>query len=179
MDAAKPASSSQPSALPYGGRDAGGRVLVHHPALVALAAWIVPGAGYWLIGQRARGVTVWVTVVLLFAFGLLVGGVRVLEVPYYDRNGQATDRSLIDEVRAKPWSIAQVMAGSAAIAGGTASVWASTADAEGRTPGEESHARVHEIAVLYTAVAGMLNLLTVIDSAHRAGRIRERQGVGK
>ena len=33
-----------------------------------------------------------------------------------------------------------------------------------------SHARVNEIAVLYTAVAGMLNLLVIIDSAARASR---------
>ena len=179
MDAVKPAASSDPSAPTYGVRDPGGRVVTHQPFLVALAGWLLPGAGYWLIGHRARGVTVGVTVVLLFAFGLLVGGVRVLEVPFYDRNGKETNRDLLDEVRAKPWSIAQVMSGSAAIAGGAASVWASTPDAEGVTRGEESHARVNEIAVLYTAVAGMLNLLAVIDSAHRAGRMREREGAAK
>jgi hypothetical protein len=146
---------------------------------VVLAAWFLPGAGYWLIGQRVRGVIVGVTVILLFVFGLLVGGVRVLEVPYYDRNGQQTNRALIDEVRAKPWSIAQVMAGSVGIAAGWSAVNASKADAGGNSPGEESHARVNEIGVLYTAVAGMLNLLVIIDSGHRAGRIRERQGVAK
>ncbi len=31
-----------------------------------------------------------------------------------------------------------------------------------------SHSRVNEIAVLYTAVAGMLNLLAMIDASHRA-----------
>src|SRR5687768_17271974 len=178
MDAAKPVSGSNPSALPSRGKDALGRS-APPPFVVALAAWLLPGAGYWLVGQRARGVVVGVTVALLFGFGLLVGGVRVLEVPYYDRNGQKTNRALVDEVRAKPWSIAQVMAGSVAIAGGWAAVSASTADATGVAPGEESHARVNEIAVLYTAVAGMLNLLVIIDSGHRAGRLRERQGVAK
>ena len=165
--------------MPYRAKEAGQRPAGPHPLLVALAAWALPGAGYWMVGQRARGVIVGVTVTLLFTFGLLVGGVRVLEVPYYDRNGRPTHRALIEEVRAKPWSIAQVMAGSVAFAGGAAAVSASSADAQGNTPGEESHARVNEIAVLYTAVAGMLNLLVIIDAAHRAGRIRERQGVGK
>ena len=32
----------------------------------------------------------------------------------------------------------------------------------------EAKARLFEIGTLYTAVAGMLNLLTVIDAAHRA-----------
>ena len=149
------------------------------PYLVALAGWLVPGAGYWLIGHRGRGVTVGVTIVLLFVFGLLVGGVRVLEVPYYDRTGRRVDRPLLEEVRSKPWSIAQVMTGPVAIAAGAVSVYASTPDSTGNTPGAESHARVNEIAILYTAVAGMLNLLTIIDSAHRAGKIREREGAGK
>jgi hypothetical protein len=33
-----------------------------------------------------------------------------------------------------------------------------------------SHARVNEIGTLYTAVAGMLNLLAIIDSAYRSAR---------
>jgi len=34
----------------------------------------------------------------------------------------------------------------------------------------QSHSRSWEIGTLYTAVAGMLNLLVIIDSAHRAGQ---------
>ena len=33
-----------------------------------------------------------------------------------------------------------------------------------------SHALSNEVGTLYTAVAGMLNLLTIIDAAYRAGR---------
>jgi hypothetical protein len=36
----------------------------------------------------------------------------------------------------------------------------------------ETKARLAEIGTLYTAVAGMLNLLTIIDASHRAGRVR-------
>ena len=36
--------------------------------------------------------------------------------------------------------------------------------------GARSHARTNELGVLYTAVAGMLNLLAIIDAAYRAGR---------
>ena len=32
----------------------------------------------------------------------------------------------------------------------------------------KSHSRLWEIGTLYTAVAGMLNLLAIIDSSHRA-----------
>jgi hypothetical protein len=161
------------------------------PFLVALAAWALPGLGYTLIGQRARGITVGVAIVILFVFGLLIGGARALEVPMVEREEVQRRRLVnpsepaerlrfIDEVRAKPWSIAQVFAGPVALAGGYVSAWAGTLREDPTThewaaPGVESHARVNEIAVLYTAVAGMLNLLAIIDSAHRAGRLLEQK----
>src|SRR3954451_3974220 len=56
--------------------------------LVAITSWVLPGAGYFLIGQRARGVTVGVTIIVLFLLGLLIAGVRVMEVPGYDSSGR-------------------------------------------------------------------------------------------
>ena len=165
------------------------------PPLVALVAWLVPGGGYLLIGQRARGLTVGITIVVLFALGLFIGGVRALEVPGYDENGHQIrlndkgykvhpddaayrrahwiiGRNTLSEIRAKPWSIAQGLAGPVAFAGAWWSVWAATDhdgdDGDGEPPGVLSHGRVNEIGVLYTAVAGMLNLLAVIDASHRA-----------
>src|SRR5947209_2985556 len=52
-----------------------------NPIVAAIASWIIPGAGYWLIGQRARALAVGITVIVLFVLGLLIGGIRVLEVP--------------------------------------------------------------------------------------------------
>src|SRR4051812_28696104 len=57
------------------------------PPLVALAGWLIPGAGYWLIGERARAKTVFAGIALLYVLGLLVAGVRVIEVPGYDSGG--------------------------------------------------------------------------------------------
>ena len=57
------------------------------PPLVAVAGWLIPGAGYWLIGQHARAKIVFVGIVLLYVLGLLVAGVRVIEVPGYDAGG--------------------------------------------------------------------------------------------
>ena len=161
-----------------------------HPFIVALAAWALPGLGYALIGHRSRGITVGITIVLLFVAGLLIGGVRSLEVPTVEReeiqvlrlNGGAPHitPTLGDEIRAKPWSIAQFFNGPVGFVGAYLSARASTVNPDVYksnnqvvTPGVESHARVNEIAVLYTAVAGMLNLLAIIDSAHRAGRMLE------
>jgi hypothetical protein len=168
------------------------------PATVAALGWLIPGAGYLLLGDRARGLTVGITVAVLFIGGLLIGGVRVLEVPGYGPHGQPLEavvsrdrqhenlveensddnqRDLgwvmrihpIDEIRNKPWSIAQVMAGPLAVAAGAGAVIASERDAATGLPvGARSHARVNEIGVLYTAIAGMLNLLAIIDASHRA-----------
>jgi hypothetical protein len=179
------------------------------PPVVAVAGWLLPGAGYWLIGHRARALIVGVTIITLFTSGVLVGGVRAIQVPGYGENGGAlyvvrdsrdtsgivrlaehrpgqrppsnqrvtSDfRALLGEVGNKPWSICQVMAGPLAIAGGTGSVWASRSGDAGRDGavdeprGVMSHSRINEIAVLYTAVAGMLNLLVIIDAAARAAR---------
>jgi hypothetical protein len=186
--------------------------------LVAIAGWLVPGAGYWLLGQRARAITVGATIITLFLAGTLIGGVRAIQVPGYGEEGgklyvvrerdRAYDgrevfverikehragrtqpegdwvvtnfRALLGDVGNKPWSICQVMNGPLAFIGGAASVRASrpvetNGDNDdvprfGEPAGALSHSRVNEIAVLYTAVAGMLNLLAIIDAAARAGK---------
>src|SRR6185503_14517020 len=143
----------------------------YSPPIVAAAAWALPGLGYFLIGQRTRGLTIGITVITLFILGLLIGGIRVLEVPTWDDRGMSSDTTLMREIRAKPWSIPQFLAGPIAIVGGAWSVSAATVDkAAGREQpaGARSHSRINEIAVLYTAVAGMLNLLAIIDSSYRA-----------
>lgn len=168
--------------------------LLRQPLVVALAGWLLPGLGYSLIGHKLRGLVVGITIIVLFVIGLLIGGVRSLEVPTAEREDLQRRRlemgvneppirpALMDEIRAKPWSIAQVMNGPMAIVAGAASIWAGTVHVEPATAttpermytvGDESHARVNEIAVLYTAVAGMLNLLAMIDSASRAARVLE------
>jgi hypothetical protein len=122
------------------------------PPIVALVGWVVPGAGYFLIGQRLRGLVIGVTILLLFAGGLLIGGIRVIEAP--------TGFSL-PLILQKPWFIGQVFAGPVTpICNYIANHW------DGGAPW--SHARVYEIGTLYTAVAGMLNLMAIIDAAYRA-----------
>lgn len=149
------------------------------PFLVALAGWVLPGLGYLLVGQRARGLTTGITILGLFVAGLLIGGVRALDPPRLpsgevDSRQQVPGRSFREELMAKPWYIAQVLTGPVGLVASYAAGWAATPDDEtDEVPGVESHARVNEIAVLYMAVAGMLNLLTIIDSAHRAGRLLE------
>jgi hypothetical protein len=175
------------------------------PALVALAAWIIPGSGYLLLHQRARGLTIGISILLLFTLGLLIGGIRCLDVPGYDSHGHkmysyytegegnrrgfvehitpdapadssgaiesgwTLAKHPVDEIRSKPWSIAQIMVGPLDLLCDWWSIKVAPPNvAEGATAGVRSHSRVNELGVLYTAVAGMLNLLAIIDASHRA-----------
>ena len=156
------------------------------PPLVALVGWLVPGGGYVMIGQRARGVVVGITILLIFVAGLLIGGVRVIDSSFIEsvQQRQERERGEADARRAtrnfqppnpiarvlqKPWFIGQALAGPVAIA---SNVIATRWGGEGGAP--FSHARVYEIGVLYTAVAGMLNLMAIIDSAYRASNEGDR-----
>ncbi len=131
------------------------------PPLVALAAWLIPGSGYWLIGQRTRAVTIGMTIILLFGLGVLIAGIRCVQAP-----NMAAQGSILSRVLDKPWFLGQVLTGPI----GLGSAWASDAAAHSTAYGKiESKSRIMEIGTLYTAVAGMLNLLAIIDSAHRAG----------
>src|SRR5689334_2378668 len=101
--------------------------------LVAAAGWVLPGVGYLLIGQKARAIVVGITILVLFMCGLLIGGVRVVDVPGYDDQGRRVvldargnvDRSgrsnasgdwaltarPFAEIANKPWFVGQILAG--------------------------------------------------------------------
>lgn len=142
--------------------------VAHHPnaspPLVALAGWLLPGAGYWLIGQRTRAVTVGVTILLVFFGGILISGVRVVQAPDMGAPGNVFQRIL-----QKPWFIGQVLNGPV----GIGAAWVSDKLADSPTYRHiETKARLAEIGQLYTAVAGMLNLLTIIDAGFRSARLQ-------
>jgi hypothetical protein len=163
--------------------------------LVAAAGWFVPGAGYWLIGQRTRALVVGITIVVLFALGVLISGVRVIDVPGFDSRGARirTDRigrklapssaewagsrwimsrwqGILAEVANKPWFIPQLVAGPITMASAGTSIQAANRGVP------RVHARLADIGTLYTAIAGMLNLMAIIDSAHRAAHRDATQG---
>ena len=45
-----------------------------NPVLVALAAWIIPGAGHLWSGQRSKGLVFLIALPLMFAIGLFLDG---------------------------------------------------------------------------------------------------------
>jgi hypothetical protein len=124
--------------------------------LVALAGWLVPGSGYWLLGHRRRAVVIGVSVIVLFLLGIFIAGIAVVEAPSLSGPG-----NLLSRVLQKPWFLGQVMTGPL----GLISAWIGQSVAHDYPAAK---ARLGEIGTLYTAVAGMLNLLAIIDSSYRA-----------
>ncbi len=139
--------------------------------LAAVAGWLLPGAGYWLLGQRARALTVGTTIIGLFLLGVLIAGIRVVDAPDLAGGTPTAQRqTVVQRVLDKPWFIGQVLTGPL----GIASAWcASRAAANPATASIKSHARIAEIGTLYTSVAGMLNLMVILDVAVRAFPARE------
>ena len=146
--------------------------------LVALCGWILPGLSYWLIGQRTRAVVSGGVILATFVAGLLIGGIRVIDIPGYDPAGQpkmvrvgrtettfwALKYDFKGEVLNKPWYIAQSLVGPTNMLATWGSLKAAAAGHRMST------ARVFDIGTLYTAVAGMLNLLVILDATYRATR---------
>jgi hypothetical protein len=189
------------------------------PFLVGAFAWLVPGGGYFLVGQRGRAMVVGISIVALFLGGILIGGIRIMDPPgwgqygfedqfvqRYDRQHQeySTDITRIEpssaaqaqdprdsdqdkvlgsalfsepisELSDKPWYVGQILCGPITLAASVLSVDLAKPTTNSTPPQEGvpmSHSRSWEIGALYTAVAGMLNLLAIIDSTYRAGTLR-------
>jgi hypothetical protein len=131
-------------------------------AVVAIANWLLPGTGYLLLGQLARGLTIGITILALFALGIFIGGVHVVDPPVLTGIPAG---SMVRTVLEKPWYIGQFLTGAIGL------ICARLGPDQ-----PASHARVNDIGTLYTAVAGMLNLLATIDSSYRATLRHDRGG---
>lgn len=109
--------------------------------LVAIAAWAVPGGGHFIIGQRKHAAVLFVTITLTFLTGLYIGSIGI-----------------IDPVGAKPWYLAQILTSPAVgLLGQIAQ--------RGDFP---VFGRPADYAQIYTALAGLLNLLCILNAVYRA-----------
>jgi hypothetical protein len=125
--------------------------------LAALATWLLPGAGHLLIGDRTRGIVFMAVITLTFWTGVAIGGVKNTVSP--------VDRTL--------WFAGQICAGGHSLA---TLAWASAIDSPfGKAPGTApypaaviGYGRTEEVSVVYTAIAGMLNILIILDVLVRA-----------
>ncbi len=119
--------------------------------IAGLLAWLVPGLGHLCIGLHARGLIFLVVITATFWGGIAIGGVK----------------STVGQRRW--WLMAQMCAGSHALA-----AWSWGRSLPELSREEPSPYRAvwpaDDVAVVYTGVAGMLNLLVIFDVLVRAER---------
>ncbi|MBW8001577.1 MAG: hypothetical protein FVQ80_06095 [Planctomycetes bacterium] len=119
---------------------------------IGLFSWIVPGGGYFLLGKRKRALILFLTIVITFSLGLYVGSVGV-----------------VDPVGSKPWYFAQIMTSPMVILLGQITV----------SNGYVVYGKPSEIGQIYTSIAGLLNLLCLINAVYLGNqRNVEINGVG-
>lgn len=109
--------------------------------IVGLLAWLIPGAGYFLLKEKARGIIIFTTIVLTFCAGLYVGSIGV-----------------IDPIEGKLAYAGQIMSSPMVAVLGHIT-------AGGGFP---VYGRPSEIGQIYTSIAGLLNLLCIVNAIYLA-----------
>ena len=109
--------------------------------LVGLAGWIVPGGGHALLRANRHAIIIFATIVLTFVAGLYIGSIGV-----------------INPVGAKPWYLAQILNSPAVALLGHVSAKQDFA----------VYGKPSEIGQIYTSIAGLLNLLCIVNAVYIA-----------
>ncbi len=131
--------------------------LIRAPIAVVLA-WLIPGLGHLFLGHRVRGVIFLTFITLTFWTGVAIGGVKCV-APYRPTPQSASQAHQPPPPRSW-WFFAQILNGGYAMASFAAGNLASEVGYLSWPSGD--------IASVYTGVAGLLNLLIIIDALARA-----------
>lgn len=114
--------------------------------LAGLAAWLVPGAGHFVLGLRGFALTYFLAISIPFLVGLALGGVRDTVSP-----------------RGNPWLfLAELGVGSYTLA-----AWM-IGSRLGPDAAFTSYYPGADVAQIYLSVAGLLNVLAILDALSRA-----------
>lgn len=144
----------------------------------AILAVLLPGAGHIYLGEVKRGVLIALGVLGLFFGGVLIGGIDVID-SREDRIwffGQALVGPVafgVDYLHQARFKVVDPVSGLPRSAGPSETRDPATARATPAGPGElppasKSIARMNELGTLYATLAGMLNLIAIIDAGlHR------------
>ena len=121
-------------------------------ALAPFLAWLVPGLGHWWIGERLRGVIFFVVLTVTFWGGVAVGGVGTTVA--------ASDNGA--------WIAAQLCMGPEALGALYLNIRHTKNATDNNQEVYKAPWPAASISVVYAGVAGMLNLLVIIDALARA-----------
>ncbi len=109
--------------------------------LVGLLGWLIPGAGHLAINEKRRATIIFVTIALTFTVGLYVGSVGI-----------------INPITAKSWYVAQIMN----------SPFVAVLGHLTKVRGYSVFGKPNEIGQIYTSIAGLLNLLCIVNAVYMA-----------
>lgn len=109
--------------------------------IVGLLAWLVPGAGHFIINEKKRSIIIFVTIVLTFCTGLYIGSIGV-----------------INPGEARLAYSAQIMNSPIVRVLGQLT----------QTGAYPVYGRPNEIGQIYTGIAGLLNLLCIVNAVYLA-----------
>ncbi len=109
--------------------------------IVGLMGWFVPGGGHLVLKEKKHATIIFAAIVLTFATGLYIGSIGI-----------------INPVGAKPWYVAQLMNSPAVAVLGQLT----------RTGDYPVYGRPNEIGQIYTSIAGLLNLLCIVNAVYWA-----------
>ena len=125
----------------------------------AILAWVWPGLGHISLGERKRGLLVMFGVLFLFVSGVLIGGI-----------------DSIDRREDRLWFLAQALCGPIALAVDFANQkllkpmppnWVERYEQNDpeviRRLNRKSLGHVNEMGTLYSALAGLMNLVVILD----------------
>ncbi len=119
--------------------------------IVGLAGWLVPGGGHFLLKKEKQGIIIFTTIILTFCIGLYIGSIGV-----------------VDPVGSWPWYVAQIMNSPLVAVLGHVTAGG----------GYPVYGRPNEIGQIYTSIAGLLNLLCIVNAVYLANLRRTGQEVG-
>jgi hypothetical protein len=125
-------------------------------------AWVWPGLGHIVRGERTRGIYIMIGVLFLFLTGVLIGGV-----------------DSVDRKEDRLWYLAQVCCGPIAMIADAANqsllktgkVGEIIATQPAPINTKKSLGRANEYGTLFTALAGLMNLVVILDALHRRPRM--------
>jgi len=118
---------------------------------VGLLAWLVPGAGHLMLREKRRATIIFVTIVATFGIGLYVGSIGV-----------------VNPAGARLAYTAQIMI-------------SPIVSLLGYLTKEGNYlvfGKPNEIGQIYTSIAGLLNLLCIVNAVYLA-HLRKTEGAGE
>ncbi len=121
--------------------------------LAGILAWVVPGLGHFMLGQRIRSFRIFAGMGVLILGGLLIGGVDV-----------------VDSKNDRLWFIAQACAGPIVLGVDVINQqYVQNLPADEQIPWR-SLGHVNSVGTLYIGLAGLLNVVLILDAVYPARR---------